>query len=240
MSEPEELAFKAYRHAHDTQFTGIIHVIGRDHKILAEAFMRMQEHYESPHDHIRGQIFTVGQVRAAGGRTCPSLNLYEGGNTYDTPWAGYNIPGYILQPFIQGLFDPLIPYEQDIVEVCRYNTLSNIYIIGTITDTEQRNALDHEVCHALYYLNEKYRKEVDAVLKKVNLKQLKKMLVSWGYNTAQLLDECHAYISADYDWLSESASEDMEKYKVSIPKSVHKALRSIKKKHFNDDWMKDT
>lgn len=232
------LEFKAYRHTHDSEETGIVHIVGESYATIAQALIRFQEHYESPHDHIRGQVFTLGQVRAAGRRTETTVNTYEGGENYDTDWSGYNFPGYVLKPFVQGLFDPLTDLEDDIVEAVKYNDLDNIYVIGTAGEDTTLSALDHEVCHALYYLNKKYQRDVNKALETVDLKNLKKMLVQWGYNKDQLLDECHAYLSADYDWLITKHADDMVKYDIDIDKKVHEKLRKVKKKYFDENWIK--
>lgn len=193
--------------------------------------IRFQEYYESPFEDIKGQIFTLGYLRAKGGRSKPGVATYEGGHHFDSEWSGYNFPGYALDPFIKGLFDPLTTYEQDIVNALKYRQ-DKFYVIGTYGDKDPGGALDHEICHALYYVNDKYKKEVDAVLEQYNLKNLKKMLLEWGYCKEVLDDECHAYLSADYDWLFSENKADIKRLKISIDKSVHVKLRKIKKKHF--------
>lgn len=209
----------------------IIHVSLPTRNELASALIRFQEYYESPFEDIRGKIFTLGYLRSKGGRNLPGISTYEGGETYPSEWTGYNFPGYVLEPFIKGLFDPLASYEKDIVNALKYRQ-DKFYVIGTYGDDTLSESLDHEICHALYYTNENYKKDVDVLLKSHNLKNLKKMLLSWGYCKEVLDDECHAYLSADYDWLFKDKKEDIDKFGISIHKNLHLKLRFLKSKYF--------
>jgi hypothetical protein len=83
----------------------------------------------------------------------------------------------------------------------------------------------------MYYINSNYKKEVDKVLSAYNLNSLKKMLLDWGYCEEVLDDECHAYLSADYDWLFDTNGEDISKFNIKIDRSIHKKLRKIKYKY---------
>lgn len=207
-----------------------MHIILPTQEELATALMRFQEFYESPFPDIRGQIFTLGYLRAKGSRTAPGLSTYEGGTHYKPDWAGYNFPSYVLDPFIRGLFDPLTSYEQDIVNTLKYNT-EKFYVIGTFGDSDPLGALEHEICHGLYYTVPKYKKAVDDVLGQYNLTNLKKMLLSWGYSKEVLDDECHAYLSADWDYIHDVFSEDLKKFKVKLDRTIHTKLRKIRKRY---------
>lgn len=213
----------------------IVHLIAKNHKILASAMCRLQEYYESPFPEIKGQIFTLGQLKAQGARDCPGVWTYEGGRHHDTDWGGYNIPSYVLEPFIRGMFDPLTTYEQDIINALKCKQ-GKFYVIGTYGDKDPGENLDHEICHALYYINDIYREECLRAMAPFmeELKPMKEMLKEWGYCEEVLNDECHAYMSADYDWLIKENKEDFEKFKVKADKELHLKLREIKKRHFKE------
>jgi hypothetical protein len=197
--------------------------------------MRFQEHYESPFPEIKGKVFTIGQMRAAGSRRNKGVHSYEGGNHFDTDWGGYNWPSYALDQFVRGMFDPLTSLEQDIVDALKCKQ-GNYYVIGTYGEEDPGGAIDHEICHALYYVNSKYKQEVDKVLYRYRkqLEPLKKALLEWGYVDTVLDDECHAYMSADYDWFHKEKKEDIEKYGIKIDRKLHEELRKIKKKHWKE------
>lgn len=178
----------------------IIHLHFGTQQRLASTFMRFQEHYESPE--WRGKVFTVGQY----------LDWYSqenGGNTYTKDWGGFNIPSYVLLPFIRGSFDPLTDAEQEIVDLFRFRT-DKFYIIGTSSDGDG-DALDHELCHGLYYTCEEYRQSVDNCLNDFDLEDIFSFLLEKGYCGEVLQDEAHAYISASAEYLLEEGLEcDLE------------------------------
>lgn len=184
----------------------IYHIKILDRKERASAMIRFQEHYESPYPDIRGQIFTLGQVLSKGSRSAKGANTYCGGNILDSDWSGYNWPSYILDPFVRGLFDPLTPHEQDIVNTFKRNT-SRFYVI--CTDGEA--ALEHEIMHGLFYTQLDYKRKVSKILSKVKLDPLKKYLKSIGYDDSVMLDECQAYLGADFEWICEKVPA-MSKY----------------------------
>jgi hypothetical protein len=209
---------------------------------LSEALMRFQEFYESTDDDIKGNIFTVGYLKSKGSQKYPGINDYAGGIHYDSRWGGFNFPDYVLRPFITGLFDPLTTYEQDIVEALRYRT-DKFYVIGIADDEDyvigiaddEESAVDHEICHALYYLNDKYHKAVNKALSDYDMTNFEAMLMSWGYSKDVLKDETHAYISADHAWLMSYKADDLDKFKVPDYRELHKVLRKIKKKYFKEE-----
>jgi len=191
--------------------THLEYVCGRT---VSLAFMRFQEHYEGPE--YRGKIFTIGQYKSWYAQK-------HGGNTYEHDWGGFNIPDWVLKPFIQGLFDPLTEAEEEIIELFRYRT-DKFYVIGTGVGNEE--AIDHEICHGLYYTIPKYRAAVDAALDEWDLSEVEDWLRSKKYCEEVLKDECHAYISADSEYLGDQGVTPCEE--------LHKKLRKIKSRFFKD------
>lgn len=156
---------------------------------LGNTFIRFQEHYESPNPDFKNKIFTVGQVR----------NWYSikyGSDSYHNDWIGFNFPSRVLQPFRQGLFDPLTNEESTLLYLLKYRD-DNFYIIGAQDDS----VLRHELAHALYSNNEKYAKEIDKVIVKYK-KQLSKSMryiLDKGYDSSVINDELQAYITDNDD-----------------------------------------
>src|ERR1043166_6690987 len=71
---------------------------------LSSTFLRIQEHYESPHFH--GRVFTLEQF----------MDWYAAKNekkefSYFEDWDGFNVPSTAFQPFYDGRFDPLLEKE---------------------------------------------------------------------------------------------------------------------------------
>lgn len=156
---------------------------------LGLTFMRFQEHYESANKNFRNNIFTVGQLRRWYSET-------YGSNSYHTHWVGFNFPSRVLKPFKEGLFDPLTSEEQALLYLLRYRQ-DEFYIIGAQTG----NILRHELAHALYASNPKYKQEIDEYLyhNKSRLKKTNKYILDKGYCKEVLNDEVQAYITDNDD-----------------------------------------
>lgn len=162
----------------------IIH-IKRNCKQLAKMFMRFQEFYESPM--FRGKIFTRKEY----------LQWYKDtrGTKYEEDWAGFNIPGWVVNVFRHGCFDPLSKSEQDLINLCPDGLF---YVIGT--EENNINAIKHEIAHAMFYLNDDYRTQATKIID--NLPELAKhklehFLSNVGYHKKHFLDEMQAYVLCD-------------------------------------------
>lgn len=195
----------------------IVKVICKNQQDLTTTFLRFQEHYESANPQFKDGVFTLGQFREW-------YSKEYGAFTYYKDWSGMNIPSYVFNAFRQGLFDPLTAKEQKLLDLFKDRN-DNFYVIGAYKGGE--DSIDHEVCHGLFYTNPKYKKEALTALRKFDLSNLKKWLLSIGYCEEVLEDECHAYVSADYDWLKEE--KDIE-----TPKKLHDKLRAIKNRYFKE------
>jgi hypothetical protein len=156
---------------------------------LGVTFMRPQEHYESLNPLFKNKVFTLGQLK----------NWYSetyGANDYHTTWIGYNFPSRVLLPFKQGLFDPLTDQENKLLDLFRYRN-DNFYIIGA----QNVSTLRHELAHAMYGYNIKYKNEIDNLIKNNNIKfkKIKKYILNKGYDISVINDEIQAYVTDNDD-----------------------------------------
>lgn len=156
---------------------------------LGLTFMRFQEHYESDNPSFKNNVFTQGQLKRWYSET-------YGSNSYHTHWIGFNFPSKVLIPFKEGLFDPLTLEEQRLLELFKYRS-DNFYIIGA----QNNLVLRHELSHALYASNIKYKQEIDCFLNKnkSKLKSTLKYIKDKGYCDEVLYDEIQAYITDNDD-----------------------------------------
>ena len=156
---------------------------------LGLTFMRPQEYYESANPAFRNKIFTFGQLRYW-------YSEKYGANDYHLTWIGFNFPSRVLTPFKEGLFDPLTPEENRLLELLRYRK-DEFYIIGA----QNNSVLRHELSHALYASNPKYKAEIDNFLHKHKSKLTKtnKYILNKGYSKDVLNDEIQAYITDNDD-----------------------------------------
>jgi len=156
---------------------------------LGRTFIRFQEYYESPNPDFKGKIFTLGVVRQW-------YSVKYGADTYHHDWTGFNFPSRILLPFKQGLFDPLTSEEIELLNLFKYRH-DNFYIMGAQNDATLR----HELSHALYDSNEKYKNEIDSYIKKnkKGLAKTRQYILDKGYAEEVLNDELQAYITDNDD-----------------------------------------
>lgn len=175
-------------------------------------FLRFQERYESPNPKFRSKPFTRAEFRV----------WYEkehGSFSYYTDWSGCNLPSTILTPFFRGEFNPLTKAEKKLLSFFR-DKRGLFYVIGTFG--KGTLAMEHEICHALFFVDKRYRAAASRAVRAYwpKLKSLRKWLAASGYAEKVLVDECHAYVSADYDWLLKNG--------INVPKELHERLRKIR------------
>lgn len=160
-------------------------------RTLAMTFLRFQEYYESPM--FRGKTFTLEEFK----------NWYAeqyGAFTYASDWAGFNIPSHVLDPFKRGDFGELSDLEVAFLRA--FDTqVEPFYVIGT--EDNDPSTLEHEMCHALFFVDSQYRKEALTLLDEYldELSEVYAKMYSMGYHGDVVMDEVHAYVSANPDWL---------------------------------------
>lgn len=190
-------------------------VVYKDRESLCKAFLRVEEHYESPE--FKDKIFTLGQYRQW---YCQRYGAW----TYYKDWSGFNIPSNAFKLFNDGLFDPLDSAEQELVDMFKSKP-GKFCVIGTF-ENGPVDVYEHEICHAMFETILDYRKEVLEALGKFEseLGPLRKVIIdTLGYNESVALDECHAYICESSQWLDEK--------NVSYPKELVTVLKKIKERY---------
>jgi hypothetical protein len=162
----------------------IFHATTKDRELLALAFMRMQEYYESPM--FRGKIFSVDEYVAW-------YTHERSGFTYASDWSGFNVPSSAVHTVMWHFAD------HSPEELCLFGALreedvvshEHFYLIGS--NGSSRETLRHEVCHALYYLEPKYHAVVQTILGRYELLPFRKYLKDMGYGNNVIDDELQAY-----------------------------------------------
>lgn len=171
------------------QYYNSVRIIADSQKELGETFIRFQEYYESPSKKYRNKTFTLGDIK----------NYYSikyGGDLYSDLWIGFNFPSSVLIPFKQGLFDPLTTQEKELLGLLKYRN-DNYYIIGS----QNNSTLRHELSHAMYGYNKKYKQEIDDFIKKYkkDFAKVIQNIIKKGYDKSVINDELQAYITDNDD-----------------------------------------
>jgi hypothetical protein len=175
---------------------------------MAATFLRFQEYYESPNPAFRGHSFTLDQYKAW---YIEQMGCFS----YYTDWGGFNIPGDVLKPFVEGQFDPLSDQELGLLDaVSGISRQQPFYLIGA----NDPRSMAHEMAHALWYVNRAYHKKMSALLNRIpsDFKdQFLGTLRDTGYCLDVVEDELQAYLLGD-DTFFQYQGMDITPYSATI------------------------
>ena len=164
----------------------ILHVTFPTQKELILTLCRPAEFYECANPKLRNHTFSHEQF-------LENYMTPDGSLNYD--WCGFNISGKSLSRFFTN-FD-LTPRERRLqLATTRLPPTKPYYLIATVESDAE--TLRHELAHAHYGLNLKYRRQANALVRALPAKLRKKMittLTSWGYATQVITDEIQAYLA---------------------------------------------
>lgn len=157
---------------------------------LAMHFLRYQEYFESPA--FKGKLFSIIDFME-----WYSEKHGEGSFTYPVDWAGYNIPGKIIKEVMDKGIPDFNKYDATMQKIYSHCNKSypDFYLIGTL-ENPKTTTFEHELAHALYYLNPEYKNDMDSIIEKMDKKE-KKLLIKrfkeMGYHKSVFIDEIQAY-----------------------------------------------
>jgi hypothetical protein len=155
-------------------------------------------------------------------------------------WSGFNVPKKAFKPFVEGLFDPLTEAEECLIELLRPRS-DDYYVIGVSRD-EGVEHIDHEIMHGMFATIEPYKEQVFDIVDEVPKEQFEnfsRMLDDWGYARAVHVDEFHAYVGADFDWLHEKKADKLKRFGVKLDRETSDALVALREEYFSplrEDW----
>ncbi len=184
---------------------GVYHIWTDFQFDLASTFLRVQEYYESPHKGIRKKYFTHEQYMSRDAYSSSRSGEKDVKFSYLEDWNGFNVPGNVFNRWVK-LFskDYLWEKEHDLVNLVyeQVGTKTNkFYVIGTNKESDSHGGdIDHELSHAWFYLDLKYRRAQLANVKKLTkttYNQLTKHLGEEGYDPSVFDDEIVAYLSTN-------------------------------------------
>lgn len=164
-------------------------------------FLRYQEFYESSSSKFRGKKFEILDFMR-----WYSLTLGDGAFTYPIDWSGFNIPSYIVKQVRDLHISDKNMYDYEMWEVykqCRDRVGDKFYLIGVSKKKGAESTLAHEIAHGLFYLNAKYKKEMSALVKQMDVELRQHMhdfLKKLGYSIKVYVDEIQAYMSTTEDF----------------------------------------
>jgi len=162
-------------------------------KELALAFCRVEEYYEGP-EKVNGKYLTLEEF----------IDAYmneDGRLDYFHEWTGFNIPGNIYKEWWSYDNANKTKWETTLAdEVSKKLDLEKpFYIIGGVKG--DINVIDHEIAHALYYMNADYKSEMEELnyefykTYRIHFSKMVKKLKAMGYGENVIRDEIQAYMS---------------------------------------------
>ena len=185
---------------------GVVWLNFEDSWKMCFTFLRFQEHYESPE--YAGKYFTLEEFK----------EWYQEDDeefTYCEDWGGFNIPSWVLDPFLEGKFNPLSREEEWFLSLFRERKQQDdkFYIIVTYGDLGEEEALKHETDHGLFYVNPSYKEEVREALKGLEEKTVSDIreALAPDYHETSLEDEIHAYTMEKLSAIRVEVTEDVRR-----------------------------
>jgi hypothetical protein len=170
----------------------IYNLIIPDRYDMCMTFCRVQEFYESAFKEIRGKNFTLLELM-----DIYSRRLGGGCFTYPIDWGGFNVPSTVINDCYKNEIKDLNYYDSIIIETNKSIPDTTYYLIGTTGN--DLDALNHEIVHGYYHVNEKYRKEVISIIKEISARSyndMKMCLLNMGYTNKVVDDEINAYLTS--------------------------------------------
>jgi hypothetical protein len=192
-------------------------------KDLALTFCRVQEYYESNNEELNGKFFSFEEFIKK------SMDD-DGFINYFSDWDGFNIPGDVWETWRTnvGLLSQHETRLDNEISLL-YDNYEKYYIIGTMKNA--KGVIDHEIAHALFYLNHDYRVKTSYLNLefktqfKTQYNKVLKTFKKMGYNESVFEDEMQA-------WMSSSKKNELVEdfgldYDAILPiiKSYRKVLR---------------
>lgn len=165
-------------------------------KDLTLSMTRCQEFFENSNERIRGKPFTFYDLI--------NSQMDDNGNiSYYSYFDGFNFSSETYYDWVDSIRDPsghpdFTQHEYELhLQLDIRGTRDNFYIIGCLDDN---SALDHELAHAMYYLDECYMIKMDQFTARfyshcTEYRSMVRALTVLGYADHVLDDEIQAYMS---------------------------------------------
>jgi len=162
-------------------------------KDLALSFCRVEEYYEGQPQLNRKYTSFVDFI--------DFFMKDDGSINYFNYWSGFNIPGDVFKEWFQKEMSDKTYWELALADEVekKLDLTEPFYIIGG--KKGDMNVIDHEIAHALYYMDESYKAEMEEMnynfFKKYRMQYSKmvKKLKKMGYGENVIKDEIQAYMS---------------------------------------------
>lgn len=160
----------------------------------AMLFCRVQEFYESPSSKFRKNSFSIWDYFSWYART-----YKRGCFSYPSDFTGFNLPVNIAKKCYE-MNKKETPYDYEMCSIIKkiFKKGQKQYLIGV--DSIKNSTYKHEMAHALYYTNKKYKSDMNILINSIsksNFLKLKSNLKKIGYCNEVAKDEIQAYMATE-------------------------------------------
>jgi len=200
-----------------------------NHYDLGMTFLRYQEFYESPYSQFYRKQFNLIDYMEFYAKNQSDSNCFS----YPSDYSGYNFPDFI---FPEAYPEKENKYDVQMLELytqAKIKSRNNkFYIIGCVEGEE--DTLIHEIAHALFYLENEYRKEMGTLIKKIPNKHyntFKDILKENMYRDEVMNDEIQAYLATGV----EPFEEDLNRAKFPIKSNIKRFSKVFAKYYKAND-----
>jgi len=180
----------------------IFAVVIKNNYDRAMLFCRYSEFYESPYKEIIGKDISLEYLMKI-----YIKKLKDTSFRYHHHWDGYNLSSKIIQN-AYNTFTHKTEYDTimfNILNFCKTkfnNNEDEFYVIGV--EKLEGEITRHEISHALYYMNDDYKSEINMLIKNMDIstyKLIKKKLIKLGYSSKKNIidDEIQAILTGQLD-----------------------------------------
>lgn len=179
--------------------TEVYHLKFKDDDEMIMHFIRFSEYYESADKNLYRSKFTMDEA----------LDHYKQnrGKTYFDGVGAFNLPVSIMSKMASEYGNSLTDREKFIMSlVYNIRTVSEgtlKYLIITSGKDDEPDEIQHEISHALYYIDPAYRLKMDSLtrlLPKRVKQELYKFLEHEQYNQSVYDDELQSYMATGFDY----------------------------------------
>lgn len=186
----------------------IFYITFPNRKELTFTMCRVEEYYEAASDNLRGKVFTWPEF-------IDEFTSNEGHLDYFHSWSGFNVPGATFNSWTNK-FKDMSARELALIKLV-WSSITNpdsrYYIIATI---EGDNTVeDHEIAHALYYVDETYKAKMDRLNSTLDADVrllLTAEFAKLGYSSTVYEDELQAFLAtSEFEYINKrfGLTEDM-------------------------------
>ena len=208
---------------------------------MCSSLIRLQEFYESSYENIKGNVFELEDYMDTEAEE-------EGSFDYFDQVLGCNIPSDVIrlffkkfsgklrdkEKFLYGLLKTLVPDFEEI-------DCKKFYLIAAFKDFKEDDmdiVVKHEYCHALFYLNDDFRKEMTEAVEQIPedfKNDFELVLYELNYHPDVITDEFQAFLatSPPVELIKEYMEMDGEKsgWKTKEVKNIQKPFIDIYEKY---------